>query len=230
MKIVVFTDLHYMKTKLEGCPNRVGERAHEFLASVVEKVNKEIKPDILLGCGDFVNDPNDSELLAELGNILDDVNCPKIIIPGNHDPEPNVFYQTMERPPLFMDVKGFRFLPFPDDKQTAGYNAFRSAEDIERIRELGKGMRTILVQHVPLYTPWTIRCEYNYDNAEEIISACENVVLSISGHEHTGYFPSFRSPFPVLIAPALCEGRFPFLEVDLNETGKIAAFKLHYVG
>lgn len=230
MKIVIVTDLHYMKTKLEGCPNRVGERAHEFLATVIEKVNTEIKPDILLGCGDFVNDPNDSVLLAELGNILDGAQCPKIIIPGNHDPEPNIFYQTMERPPLFMDLNGFRFLPFPDDKQTAGYNAFRSAEDIDRIKELGKGKRTILVQHVPLYSPGTIKCEYNYDNANEIISACENVVLSISGHEHTGYFPSFKSPFPVLIAPALCEGRFPFLEIDLNDTGRIDSFKLHYIG
>ena len=230
MKIVIITDLHYMKTKQEGCPDRVGERANELLTAVIEKVNTEIKPDILLGCGDLINNPNDYELLVELANTLDKTHCPKIIIPGNHDPEPNIFYQTIERPPLFMDVKGFRFLPFPDDKQTAGYNAFRSAEDIERIKALGSDKRTILVQHVPLYSPLTIKCEYNYDNADEIISACKKVVLSISGHEHTGYFPSFKSPFPVIIAPALCEGRFPFLEVDLNVDGKIDAFKLHYVG
>ena len=86
------------------------------------------------------------------------------------------------------------------------------------------------MQHVPLYAPQTIKCEYNYDNAEEIISACENVVLSISGHEHAGFLPSFRSKFPVVIAPALCEGRFPFAIIELDDNRKIKSYHLEFLG
>lgn len=230
MKIAVITDLHYTKSKIEDCSNRVGERAPELLSAVIECLNAEIKPDIVLGLGDFINNDNEPELLKPLAEIFKRANCPSIAIPGNHDPKPEVFYQTFERPPEFIDIKGFRFMPFPDDEQTAGYNARKSPEALNRIKELSQEKPTILLQHVPLYMPRTIRCEYNYDNAEEIFASCGNVVLSVSGHEHAGAMPSFRSPFPIIIAPALCERNFPFVEIDLKETGKIDLLRLHYLG
>lgn len=230
MKIAVITDLHYTKTKIKDCPNRAGELAKELLASAVDKINSSIKPDLVLGCGDFINDENEAELLKELAAIFEKLNCPKIIIPGNHDPSPEIFYKSFERPAEYLDINGYRIIPFPDNMQTAGYNARKSCEDIERIKKLSKEMPTILVQHVPLYAPRTIKCEYNYDNAEEIISACENVVLSISGHEHAGFLPSFRSKFPVVIAPALCEGRFPFAIIKLDGNRKIKSYHLEFLG
>ena len=96
MKIAVITDLHYAKEKNLACPDRMGERAKELLSAAVKRLNEETKPDILLVGGDLVNDSNDTELLKELAEIFQTVHCPQIIIPGNHDPEPALFYQYFQ--------------------------------------------------------------------------------------------------------------------------------------
>ena len=229
MKIAVITDLHYAKEKNLACPDRMGERAKELLSAAVKRLNEETKPDILLVGGDLVNDSNDTELLKELAEIFQTVRCPQIIIPGNHDPEPALFYQYFQRPPEFVDIAGFRFLAFPDDLQTDGYNARRSSGDLTRIKKLSAEKPAILFQHVPLYKRDTIKCYYNYDNAEEIFESCGNVILSISGHEHTGFQPSFCPPFPVVIVPALCEGKNPFAVIELTPEGIMKSYQLQYI-
>ena len=181
MKIAVITDLHYAKEKNFACPDRMGERAKELLSAAAKRLNEEIKPDILLVGGDLVNNSRDADLLKELAEIFQTVHCPQIIIPGNHDPEPELFYQYFQRPPEFFDIAGFRILAFPDDLQTDGYNARRSSEDLARMKELCAEKPAILFQHVPLYKRDTIKCYYNYDNAEEIFESCGNVILSILG-------------------------------------------------
>ena len=229
MKIAVITDLHYAKEKNLACPDRMGERAKELLSAAVKRLNEETKPDILLVGGDLVNDSNGAELLKELAEIFQTIQCRQIIIPGNHDPEPALFYQYFQRPPEFVDIAGFRFLAFPDDLQTDGYNARRSSEDLARMKKLCTEKPAILFQHVPLYKRDTIKCYYNYDNAEEIFESCGNVILSISGHEHTGFQPSFCPPFPVVIVPALCEGKNPFAVIELTPEGIIKSYQLQYI-
>ena len=229
MKIAVITDLHYAKEKNLACPDRMGEKAKELLSAAATRLNREIKPDILLVGGDLVNNSNDTELLKELDEILQTVQSPKIIIPGNHDPEPERFYQYIQRPPEFLDLDGFRFLAFPNDLQTDGYNARRRPDDLLRMKKLSLEKPTILFQHVPLYKRDTIKCYYNYDNAEEIFESCGNVILSISGHEHTGFQPSFCSPFPVVIAPALCEGKNPFAVIELTAECIIKSYQVQYI-
>ena len=93
MKIAVITDLHYAKEKNIACPGRAGERAKELLNAAIEKLNTEIKPDILLVGGDLVNNADDAPLLEELAEIFRKLPYPQLIIPGNHDPAPDVFYQ-----------------------------------------------------------------------------------------------------------------------------------------
>ena len=229
MKIAVITDLHYAKEKNFACPDRMGERAKELLSAAAKRLNEEIKPDILLVGGDLVNNARDADLLKELAEIFQTVHCPQIIIPGNHDPEPELFYQYFQRPPEFFDIAGFRILAFPDDLQTTGYNARRSSKDLARMKKLCTEKPVILFQHVPLYKRDTIKCYYNYDNAEEIFESCGNVILSISGHEHSGFQPSFCPPFPVVIVPALCEGKNPFAVIELTSEGIIKSYQLQYI-
>ena len=229
MKIAVITDLHYAKEKNFACPDRMGERAKELLSAAAKRLNEEIKPDILLVGGDLVNGSNDAALLKELAEIFQTIQCQQIIIPGNHDPEPALFYQYFQRPPEFVDIAGFRFLAFPDDLQTDGYNARRSSEDLARMKKLSAEKPAILIQHVPLYKRDTIKCYYNYDNAEEIFESCGNVILSISGHEHSGFQPSFCPPFPVVIVPALCEGKNPFAVIELTSEGIMKSYQLQYI-
>ena len=229
MKIAIVTDLHYARTENLACPGRKGEKAKELLSLAVERLNSKLLPDLLLVGGDLVNDPNDLDLLQELSGIFRLAKAPAVIIPGNHDPAPEIFYRIFPEVPDILDIKGIRLLAFPRDKQTPGYNACRSKEDLRRLAEAGREKPTILFQHVPLYRKGSINCYYNYDNAEEIFEACGNVVLSISGHEHAGFLPSFAPPFPSLIIPALCEGRHPFAVVELGEDGHLDSFHLEYL-
>ena len=229
MKIAVITDLHYAKEKNLACPARAGEKAKELLSAAIERLNTAVKPDILLVGGDLVNNSKDTELLKELAEIFRKGEFPQLIIPGNHDPVPEVFYRYFQRPPEFFDIAGFRILAFPDDLQTDGYNARRNSDDLLRMKELCAEKPAILFQHVPLYKRDTIKCYYNYDNAEEIFESCGNVILSISGHEHAGFQPSFRSPFPVVIVPALCEGKNPFAVIELSSEGIMKSYQLQYI-
>lgn len=229
MKTAIITDLHYAKSKNLACPERMGEKAKDLLTLAVEKLNREIHPDLLFVGGDLVNNSKDLDLLRELNEVLQKAEAPSIIIPGNHDPAPEEFYRIFPEVPEFLDIKGIRFLAFPDDEETKGYNARRREKDLRRLADTSREKPTVLLQHVPLYRKDTISCHYGYENAEEIFAVCGNVVLSISGHEHAGIAPSFAPPFPTLVIPALCEGKNPFAVVELGEDGKLSSFTLKYL-
>ncbi len=230
MKIAIITDLHYSLTKNTACPTRTGEKACELLDNALSRLD-EICPDILLVGGDLVNDSKNVELLDAIAAILAKSPCPFIAIPGNHDPAPEIFYQHIPQPPKFLDIKGIRILPFPDDEQTEGYNARRSAESLERQKRLSSGpLPCVSFQHVPLYPKDTVNSPYHYDNVDEIYANCgPNMVLAISGHDHCGRMPSFRPPFPSIIVPALCEKNYPFAIIELDEKGNLLSYCLHYV-
>ncbi len=49
----------------------------------------------------MINNPEGSNakvLLQELKQLLELLNAPYIVIPGNHDPAPEIFYQTFDDP------------------------------------------------------------------------------------------------------------------------------------
>lgn len=233
MKIAVISDLHYSRQKNLGCPERLGEKAPELLKLALERLWNGNPPDVLLIGGDLVNDPNDDALLAELSDILDTADCPRIVIPGNHDPAPEIFYRYFHRPADWQDIAGMRFLAFPDDAQTAGYNAFRNPEAMETTVRAGRNspFPLILFQHVPLFRKGTVACPYNYDNADEIldVAGMNKTVLAVSGHFHTGYMPSFRSPVASVAAPSLCDRRFSFLRLELNGDGSLKSCAFEYL-
>ena len=225
MKLAVVSDLHYSRIKNKFCPERAGEKAAELLQALVEKLNCSVKPDVLLVGGDLVNVPGDLTLLAELAGILQTLDCPWIAIPGNHDPEPEQFYSILPPAPDYMDVGGIRILPFPDDLQTAGYNAHRTEAGLDRLRKFSHDRPTVLFQHVPLYRSGTLSCPYSYDNAEEIFMASGNVAAAVSGHHHPGCQPVFAQPFPAIVVPALCEGVFPFALMDIRQDGTLENYE-----
>ena len=233
MKIAVIADLHYSRQKNLGCPERLGEMAPELLDRALKRLHDGIRPDVLLVGGDLVNDPNDDALLADLSGILKTAECPQIIIPGNHDPTPDVFYRYFPRPAVWQDIGGMRFLAFPDDPETPGYNAFRNAESLDSIVRAGKDspFPLILFQHVPLFRKGSVACPYNYDNSEEILDVAQksNAVLSVSGHFHPGYMPSFRSPVASVAAPALCSRRFSFLVLETDRDGTLESYAIQYL-
>ncbi len=230
MKIAVVTDLHYSLVKNLLCPNREGERACELLEGALERI-AEIGADVLLVGGDLVNAPKDIALLDTLAGILAKSPCPFIAIPGNHDPGPDVFYQHLPKAPECLDVCGIRIIPFPEDAQTEGCNARRSAESLERQRRLSdEALPCVSFQHVPLFPSGSMDSPYHYDNVDEVYASFgPNMALAVSGHLHTGRKPSFQPPFPSIIVPALAERNYPFAVIELDGGGNLLSYSLHYV-
>lgn len=231
MKIAVISDLHYARSKNLVNPTRCGERAPELLKKAIDFFNAA-HPDVLLLAGDLINDAADAPLLGELAEILKQAEMPWLAIPGNHDPASEVFYRYLPAVPECLEIGGFRIVPFPGDVETPHWNARRTPGDVARLKRLGQGeLPLILFQHVPLFVPGTVYgCLYNYDNAEEIIAAAGNTVLSISGHWHFGYCPSFDSPFVSVAVPGLCEKDFPVSLIELGADGKFRSMVMHYFG
>ncbi len=218
--LAILADLHY------GSPSAILQRRSEIadilLLRAVQRLNRFIKPDVTLILGDLIDDgdaPEASERLGHLRTIVDKLKSPTIVIPGNHDGDVEAFYRVFERPPAIADVGGIRFLPFLD-REEPGYNASRSAADMERFRQARGDYKgpIVAVQHVCLAPPERAEIPYNYLNAPAIVEAMREcgVTLSVSGHYHKGA-PMLQTEHGAFItAPALCEAPFSFLVVTLD--------------
>lgn len=218
--IAVLSDLHYSGRAAVG-PRRT-DIADVLLAEAVSQLEHTIRPDLVVVLGDLIDDgeaPESRRYLSVVRAVLDDLSCPTIVIPGNHDGDPDAFYTVFDRPDAIVDVAGLRVLPFVDSEEP-GYNASRRPEDIERLRQARRGYQGELValQHVCLFPPEAAAAPYNYLNVPEIIEAMHEarVVLSLSGHHHPGAAVLRHERIAFVTAPALCESPFPFLVVTLE--------------
>lgn len=231
LKIAVIADLHYSEKANLLIPERHGDYADIFLLRAVHRINRFIKPDLVLILGDLINDPLGEkalDYLRHLKNITDLLKMPVMLIPGNHDPAPDKFYTVFSKAPDFFDINGYRIMTFLD-REEPGYNASRSQEDIRKMDANSRNFKggVISVQHVPLFDPGSNGCPYNYTNAEEIISLMKknDIRLSISGHYHTGFDLISSGNVSFTAAPAFCETPFKFMEITLD--GKKISSKYH---
>lgn len=223
LRIAVISDIHYA----DRCqsPKRKGEWALHLLTEAVRRLNEDVRPDVVAVLGDLIDDPaapDRLERLEQLRDIIERVDAPYIVLPGNHDPEPNVFYRVMPRPADAVDIKGVRFISFVDAEEP-GWNASRSATDLARMdaaRADGHTGPLVMLQHVPVLPPGATSCPYTYTNIDDVISRCDAqaLTLSIGGHHHRGTQPVKRNKTTYLCVKALCEEPFVFTTVDLAET------------
>ncbi|MBI4026814.1 MAG: metallophosphoesterase [Verrucomicrobia bacterium] len=217
-RIAVLADLHFAG----GCPlpKRRGEIADILLLRVVHRLNRLIRPDVTLILGDLIDGPDgpDAEArLRRLQDIIRLINSPVIAIPGNHDGDPERFHRIFGPPLRWLDIQGVRFVPFLD-REEPGYNASRSAADLERMRRARAEHAgpIVALQHTSIFPPGLHKCPYNYANADQVIARMKEtgVSLAVSGHYHAG-FEIEKDGARFLAAPALCEAPFPFLEITL---------------
>ncbi len=234
MRIAVISDLHFSRKPSGPDAGRVGKFADIFLLRAVRRLKRFLRPDLVFIGGDLLDEPDSPDaaaLLLELKNILALLDMPVIVIPGNHDPAPEVFYQVMPRPPEFLDVGDCRFIPFPYDPQTEGWNARREPAELARMERLATSHTGSIVslQHVPLFPSESCDCPYNYDNSSEVVTAMRaaGVTLSISGHYHKGFQIIDQNGLSAVAAPALCESPFRFLTLELDNGGKLVRTETH---
>ena len=223
IKIVVITDVHFSTTPNIAVPSRRKEFGDILLNRAVNRINRFIKPDITLLLGDLVDDAQKRDLEV-IKSLSDKLQCPKLVVPGNHDGDFSQFFDVFQELPDYLDVAGYRFVPFCDE-EAPGYNATRSESDLARMRRVREGYDgpIIAIQHVPLFQPGTHSCPYNLTNAETAwqIMKEEKIEWVIAGHYHDGFQLSAEG-FASITAPALCSKPFRFWEINID--GKNTSF------
>lgn len=216
-KIIVLSDLHNGTSDLS---ERRGEWAPILLLRLVQRMNRFIKPDLVLVGGDLLDNPTAAdacERLTELKDILAKLHAPYIAIPGNHDPAPELFYTVFPRPNPVTDMAGVRVLPFLDE-DAPYFCATRSPEDLARTANARGDFAgpVITFQHVAVYPPDMGDYTYNHTNSIDIINAMQQggVDIAIAGHLHTGFGPLRQGDMQFIACPALCEKPFPYLVLE----------------
>ncbi len=228
MKFVVLTDIHFSYQSADS--ERRGDIADILLLRAVHRINRFVKPDLVLLLGDIINEPDSLDAVEQyhkIKGILDILDMPYIILHGNHDIEEDEFYRIFDRPNDITDVGNVRFVCFIDPEQP-GYNAVREEHNLNRMRAVrndGFDGFVVALQHVPIFPPGTRECPYNYTNADEIIDIMKRykIDLAISGHFHDGFELLKTESGAFLAVSALCEQPFRFAELDIdNNTGEIS--------
>lgn len=225
MRIAIIADIHFRQDGEMTCGTRHRALGAILLGQAISRLNRVLKPDLSILLGDLIDEGNGSQAMEDLQQIQEQTKAcqsPLVILPGNHDGDPERFYQVFPRPPEILELGKVRFINNIDSERP-GYNAFRSSEGLELLRKARQGWdgRLVSLQHVPILPPGKSPCPYHYENIEEILREfqAQGVTLSIGAHYHPGVAPISLDGTTYLAAPALCEEPFQLLLIELSENG-----------
>ena len=217
----VLADTHY--DSATPTTRRQTDLADVLLLRTVHRLNRFLRPDAVFVLGDLLDrgeGPDGPRHRCKLRDTLQLLAAPVVIIPGNHDGDPQAFYRELPSPPESLAVGGTLVVPFLDPEEP-GYNARRTENELSRLRSLRAAHQGTLVtvQHVPLFPPGTHDCPYNYVNSDDVLGAMEGdgLTLAVSGHYHAGMPFHRQGRLGFAAAPALCESPFQFLELSIDD-------------
>lgn len=219
-KAIIIADLHFSEED-PGPLRRLGRIADILFERAANRINRAIQPDVVILAGDLLDrgdSPGAERLLQRLRSIGDKLACPVIALPGNHD-DARSFYRVFPPPRQVTDISGVRFLVFLDPEEPE-YNARRTPQDLVQMARASSSYDgpVVTVQHCALHPPGSSLCPSRYVNAGEVIAMMRRhgVTVSVSGHWHPGADLIRHEAGSFIIAPALCESPFPFLEVNID--------------
>lgn len=189
VRIALVSDIHYTHQPMNPVAKLSGAQVLEHAVNVI---NQSIRPDATLILGDLLNDPDlpdAPDLLKELATIIDRLDSPSIVIPGNHDLPPDLFYQIIPTPPDVLDINGTRIVWFIDP-EAPDYHAQRTDANFARMRQVCCEFAgpIVAMQHVPVVPPAAKRARFNYTNVDDIVNLATelDITLHVAGHLHPG--------------------------------------------
>ena len=118
--IAVLTDIHFGEPA--GIISRRNEIADIVLMRAVSRINRLVQPDVTVILGDVLNDvtcDRSHDHMLHIREILDRLQSPYIVIPGNHDCSADDFYRVFDRPNDIVDIPALACLPSSTGRRKA---------------------------------------------------------------------------------------------------------------
>jgi DNA repair exonuclease SbcCD nuclease subunit len=227
MKIGFLTDLHY-RNAAEGTSRNVRRECRKA-GLLLDRALADLKSegvDLVICAGDCVDDANVHGALEDVADLTQRFarsGLRTIMIPGNHDPSPDVFYSLAPKPPRVMRLGDTEIVTFFDDAYTPGTERCeRSAEAMAALEQalasppedVADVALTILIQHFVVFPEHTgTGYDHTYVNHAQIRSLAERSrrkVVMLSGHQHRGYELAEHNGVTYFTGKALCEAPFSY--------------------
>jgi 3',5'-cyclic AMP phosphodiesterase CpdA len=224
VKIGFITDLHFRQAVpgTSRIAKRECRRAGDLLDRSLASFAAEAV-DLVACAGDCIDDASQPSALDDVAWLRDRFAASglrSIVIPGNHDPAPEAFYQVFPHPPARLRVGDCEVITFADDACEPGAMRCRRSEAAMHLLETALAERpddvalTLLVQHYVVF-PEHVGDGYNhtYANDAEIRAALERSprrLLVLSGHSHGGHALQVHRGVTFFTGRALCERPYPY--------------------
>jgi hypothetical protein len=232
IRIGYLTDIH-LRDAVPGTSPIAHRRCREMRALLPECLDRmaACEVDLVLCTGDVVDDPDDpraGEDLCLAVGLFQQSGVPYVVVPGNHDPPPEVFYGVFPRPPRRQAIGGHELIVFADDVCAEGEEACtRSPGEMQTLAEAlltqtPPGV-TLVAQHFLVYPERNEGYPHNYQNDKAIRQVMAQAatdtgraILSVSGHYHGGVAPIACEGVSYMVGRAFCEAPHGYAIVTLR--------------
>lgn len=224
MKLGFITDLHFRQA-VAGT-SRIGRRECRRVGELLDRSLEELAReavDVVVCAGDCVDDAAQPGALEDVATLADrfaasGLRC--VVLPGNHDPAPDVFYGIVPRPPRVLRLADCELITFGDDLCLPGVErCVRSPEALALMEGLLGAQPpdvalTFLIQHFVVYPehvgPGYDHTYANHAQIRAILERSPRRLVVLSGHQHRGYQLEIHKNVAYFTGRALCERPFPY--------------------
>ena len=226
LDLLVLTDLHYIHAADDICT--IEERRCDLGPALIRQAYQDlrqdgIQPEVVILLGDLVNNGLAAGADRDLADILQavqDTGLPLLAVPGNHDGDFSQFVARVGCAPGLHQIGGAGFLIFhdavaPDHVTTRPQEVLALPDQVARQHP---DLPLVALQHNPLHP----HIEHDYPfmptNTLDILASYRraNVLLSLSGHYHTGQPAHSHDGTVYTTLPATCEAPFRYAHIRLR--------------
>ena len=222
LKVLAVADTHYINKAQHKCvlEERKTWLAPKLLSHALAAAEGS-QVDVIVLLGDLVDNGTAVGALSDLTEIKEIVSrsgLPVIVVPGNHDGDPQTYLDIFGDYEGVHEIKGYKVVSFVDSYKDND-RCQRELAKMEILEQLDQGDPIIVVQHNPVYPAIESPYPYNLTNARQVakLYAKHGVILSISGHYHPGISLVIQDGVGYITCPAICEEPHPYAIVTLTD-------------
>ncbi len=234
-RLLVIADSHYASCDddVVSSQKRRCDLGCELVRRSIVDAARQGGFDAIALIGDLIDNGDSPRAAADLRAVRDEVlaaapacpeqgrgDIPLLVVPGNHDGDAERMLAIFEQKPGLHKIGNYRFVTFADS-YVNDQICTRSQADRRLMADIAgrPGPPIVVLQHNPM-NPVIERGDYPFmlTNRDEVMSdySAASVILSVSGHYHTGQALNVAGGVRYFTAPAVCEAPFAYAMVTLR--------------